>query len=268
MDATHEPQRTKTLRALSAAVAALMAVQSAAGLVFPGLYRDADWIRAAWFGNDLVTLFVAAPLLAAALVLVRRGSRRAELVWYSVLGYSAYNYAFYLFGGRMNVLFPLLAALFVLPVLTLALALSRADVRALAAGFRGSTPVRWISAYMLLTGCGLAIAWLAQWAAFVFGGIEPAIGEEAFGLIAAMDLTFMVPYFVLGGVLLWRRRPWGYLLGAVMILKGATYTPVLTLGSVVGALRGVEGSAEQIPIWGVWTVVGAAAIAALLRHLR
>jgi hypothetical protein len=44
----------------SAIVAALMIASSALGLLFPGAYRDAAWIRAAWFGNDWVTLVVAA----------------------------------------------------------------------------------------------------------------------------------------------------------------------------------------------------------------
>jgi len=49
----------KELRApfmLSAALAGVMAVQSGLGLAFPEQYRDAAWLRAAWFGNDGVTL--------------------------------------------------------------------------------------------------------------------------------------------------------------------------------------------------------------------
>jgi hypothetical protein len=252
-------------RVLSAVLAGLMALQAGIGLIAPGLYRDAEWAKAAWFGNDLVTLFVAVPLLAAALLPARRGSRRAELVWFAMLGYAVYNYAYYVLGARMNELFLLYVTLFVLPVVGLVLALGRYDVAALARGFSGRTPVRAVSGYMMLTGLGLAVAWTAQWAGWVFGGVEPAIGEEAFTLIAAMDLSLMVPYFVLGAVLLWRRHPWGYVLGAIMNVKGATYTLVLTASSTVAATRGIEGSAAQIPVWGLWTLAGAAAAIALVR---
>jgi hypothetical protein len=245
-----------------------MTVASLAGLLWEGLYRDAEWAKAAWFGNDLVTLFVAVPLLVTALLLARRGSRRGELLWYAMLGYAVYNYAFYLFGARMNELFLLYAALFVLPVTALALALCRLDADAVAADFSPRTPVRWVSVYMIFTGAGLAVAWTAQWAAWVFQGVEPAIGEEAFALIAALDLTFMVPYFLLGAMLLWRRHPWGYVLASIMNVKGATYTLVLMVGSAVGATRGIEGSAEQIPVWGVWTLLGLAATLALLAGVR
>jgi len=260
-----EPRRVE---ALSRGFAALMAVQSAGGLFFPGMYRDEAWILAAWFGNDLVTLLVAVPLLLAGLTLARRGSMRGELVWYAVLGYGVYNYAFYAFGAKMNAFFPLYVVLFAGSALALILALGQMDPGRVAQHFAHTTPVRTISGYMLLTGGGLGTAWLAQWAAFAFRGIEPGIGEEAFTLIAAMDLSFVVPWFALGGFLLWKRRPWGFVLAAILILKGATYTLVLTTSAVVGARRGIEGAAAQVPIWAVWTLAGVAALVVLLRNLR
>ncbi|MHB8050769.1 MAG: hypothetical protein ACYDHQ_06070 [Coriobacteriia bacterium] len=258
----------RAARVLSVALTALMAIQSALGLLAPGIYRDVAWIRAAWFGNDIVTLVVAVPALAWALVASGRGSRRGELAWFGMLAYAVYNYAYYLLGARLNAVFPLYVVLFVLAVLTLVFALARLDVAGLAARFSVRTPARIVAGYMGLTGVGLGIAWLAQWAAWVFGGVEPAVGEDAFALIAALDLTLIVPYFILGAVALWQRRPWGYVLGAFMCVKGFTYTLVLAASSTVSATRGIEGAAAQIPIWGAWTVVGVAAAALLLRGLN
>ena len=260
--------RSPAAERISWAMFPLMTAASLAGLLWEGLYRDAEWAKAAWFGNDLVTLLVAVPALAVSLVLARRGSVRGELVWYAMLGYAVYNYAFYLFGARMNELFPLYAALFVAPMIGLALTLGSVDAGRISPRFSVRTPVRAVSVYMALTGTGLAVAWTVQWAQWVFAGVEPAIGEEAFTLIAALDLTFMVPFFLLGAILLWRRRPWGYVVGAIMNVKGATYTLVLTAGSAAGAMRGVEGAAEQIPVWAAWTVVGFAATVALLWGAR
>jgi hypothetical protein len=253
---------------LSVLVAGLMALQSAVGVLVPSLYRDVGWVTAAWYGNDLVTLFVAVPLLAWALAAARRGSPRAELLWYSMLGYAVYNYAYYLFGAVINWFFPVYAALFVLPVFVLILGLGSIDARTVAGRFAPTTPVRWIAGYMLFTGIGLAIAWTAQWAMLLAAGVEPTIGAEAFQLVAAMDMTFMVPWFVVGAVLLLRRAPWGYIVAPIIIMKGATYTLVLSATSTVAVLRGVEGTAEQIPIWVAWTAVGGIAAWALLRNLR
>jgi len=243
-------------RRISWLVVFLMAVQAGVGIAAPSVYRDTGWVPAAWYGNDLVTLLVAVPLLGWALLWAGRGSVRAELVWYAMLGYAVYNYAYYLFGAALNAFFPLYAALFVLPVFALILALGRVDAAAIAGRFTVAMPRRWIAGYMLFTGIGLAIAWTAQWAAYAFAGSIPSIGVEPFQLVAAMDLTFMVPWFIAGAILLLRRNPWGFLVTPIIILKGATYTLVLTTSSTVAALRGVEGTMEQIPIWAAWTVIG------------
>ena len=248
--------------------AALMALASGIGLLVPTVYRDVAWIEAAWAGNDLVTLLVVVPAMVIGLLLWKRGSRLGELLVYSVFAYSIYGYAYYLFGAALNVLLPLYVSLVVVPLIGLAVALRRLDAEAVAGDFAERTPVRLVAGYMVFTGVGLGIAWLAQWAAYVFGGTEPSVGAEPFKLVASLDLTLIVPFMVLGGVLLWRRRAWGYVLGAIYTIKGATYTLVLTAGSFVGSMRGVEGSAAQVPIWGVWTLVGAVAAFLLLRGVR
>lgn len=253
---------------LSWIVAGLMAVQSGVGVVAPSVYRDSGWVTAAWYGNDLVTLLVAVPLLAWSLDATRRGSLRAELVWYAMLGYAVYTYAYYLFGAALNAFFPVYVALFALPVFALILALGRIDAGAVASRFAASTPRRWVAAYMLFTGVGLALAWTAQWAAYAFAGMVPSIGVEPFQLVAAMDLTFLVLWFIVGAILLLRGSAWGFLVAPIIIVKGATYTLVLTTGSAIAALRGVEGSLEQIPVWAAWTLVGAVAGWALLGSIR
>lgn len=245
-----------------------MAFQSAAGVLLPGIYRDTGWVTAAWDGNDLVTLFFAVPVLVWSLIAARKGSPRAELIWYSMLGYAAYNYAYYLFGAKLNLFFPVYIVLFTLPVFALILALGRLDARPIARAFSEKMPIRWVVGYMLFTGIGLALARLVQWLNFMITGTTPDIGEDAFKLVAAMDLSFMVPWFILGAVLLLRRRPWGYVIAPIIIMKGATYTLVLTTTSTVAARRGVEGTFEQIPVWLLWTVAGALAVWALLKGLH
>ncbi len=73
-------EKMKVPYILSAALATLMVVQAVLGRVFPGQYRDVEWIRLTWFGNDWVTLVVAAPLLVASLLLARRSSIRGLLL--------------------------------------------------------------------------------------------------------------------------------------------------------------------------------------------
>lgn len=253
---------------LSWVIAGLMTAQALVGLLYPSVYRDVAWIVAAWFGCDVVTLLGGVPLVVAGLLGMRRGSARAELVWFAGLAYGVYNYGYFALGAHLNPLFPVFILLFVACTWTLILALASADAERIGAHFGAKVPVRTVAGYMAFTGIGLGIAWLAQWAAYVFAGTVPSVGEGPFRLVAVMDLSFMVPTMLVGCVLLWRRNAWGFIIAIMSITQGATYTAGLTVASVAGGLRGVEGVMEQAPVWGAWTVVGAAAAIALLARME
>jgi hypothetical protein len=134
------PDKMKAPYILTTALAALMVLQSVLGLVFKEHYRDLEWIKATWFGNDWVTLVVAVPLLVIALLMARRGSVQALLLWLGLVGYGVYNYAYYLLGAALNAFFLLYVVAFVLSAVTLIVALSRLDVSQVAASFLETTP--------------------------------------------------------------------------------------------------------------------------------
>jgi hypothetical protein len=66
---------------LTAIITILAIVASAGGLFIDHLYRDNLLVTSGWYGNDLVTLVVAVPMLVVALILSMRGSQRAQLIW-------------------------------------------------------------------------------------------------------------------------------------------------------------------------------------------
>lgn len=267
-DRKNTRNRMKAPVVLSVVLVGVMAVQAALGLIFPGQYRDVEWIRATWFGNDWITLALGVPLLAAALLLVRRGSIRGQLLWLGMLGYGAYNYAFYLFGAALNAFFPLYIVAFLLSAVALILALSRTAVEAVAARFRSKTPVRAVGGYLTFVALGLTVVWLVMWAAHVFGGRPTPVEPEAFKLVAALDLTVMVPALASGGILLWRRHPWGYVIATIAGVQGALYLLVLAVNSMVSILRGLEEAPGQLPVWGALAAATAIATVTLLANAR
>ena len=261
-------EKMKVPYILSVALAALMVVQSVLGRVFPGEYRDVEWIRLTWFGNDWLTLMVGVPLLVASVLLARRGSIRGLLLWLGMLGYGAYNYAYYMLGAALNAFFPLYIVPLVLSVVTLILALSRIDVAGAAASFRPKTPVRIVSGYLVFVAGGLTFVWMRMWAAYVFAGQPTPIDPEAFKLVAALDITIMVPALAFGGVLLWRRNAWGYILAAIAGIQGSLYLLVLSINSAVEILRGFAEAPGQLPVWGTLAVTITAVTALLLANVR
>jgi hypothetical protein len=263
-------QARRTAFTLSVIIAGLMVAASLAGLLIDGLYRDNPFVAAGWRGNDLVTLVIAVPLLIGSLTLARRGSDRARLVWVGVLYYTLYNYAFYLFGAAFNPLFLAYVALFALPIFALIFGLVGMDVEALRRGFGPRTPVRAVAVAMCLLGGALGAFWIAMSAP---GPLTAqtldliARYDAATNLIAALDLTFIVPAFVLGGVWLWMQRPWGYVLAGMITVSGAVYMAVLAASALSQARAGLASAADALP-WAALSAVCSALAVALLVHLR
>jgi hypothetical protein len=250
------------------ALAALMVLQSVLGLAFQAQYRDVEWIKATWFGNDWVTLVVAAPLLVIALLMARRGSVQALLLWLGLVGYGVYNYAYYLLGAALNAFFLLYVVAFVLSAVTLILALSRLDVSHVAASFRETTPVRVIGGYLAFVGFGLASVWVTMWGAYAFAGQPTPVEPEAFKLVAALDISLMVTGLTCGGVLLWRGKPWGYVVAAIASIQASLYLLVLSVNSIVGIHRGFAKAPGEVPIWGTLAVFTTAVTVLLLTSIR
>jgi hypothetical protein len=245
---------------------ALMLVQSALGVLSPAQYRDVEWIRATWYGNDWITLAVAVPLLWLGTRQAARDSVRGPLLVLGTAGFAAYNYAFYLFGAALNVFFPLYVATFLVSIATLGLFLWRLDVPALASRRRRDTPVRPIGGYLILVAVGLTAMSLGIWGAYAFAGRPTPIEPEAFKVVAALDLSFMVPLLTIGGVLLWRGTAWGYVIGTIAATQAALYLLVLSVNSVVLISRGLTKAPGELPIWGLLTIFTAIATLLLLRR--
>jgi len=255
-------------RRLTVALLLVMATQAVTGLLFADAYRDVEWVRATWFGNDWATLVIATPLLALALVRSGAGCVQGLLLWLGLVGYSLYNYAFYLFGAALNAFFPIYVAGVVSAGAVLILLLSHIDPRRVAARFRSTTPVRLIGAALVFIAIGLSLVWIAIWAGYVFAGRPTPIEPEAFKLVAALDLSLMVPALMAGGVLVWKRRRWGFVIATIASIQGALYLLVLSINTVVLIQRGMSGAPGELPIWGPLTLFTGLVALLLLTNIR
>ena len=252
---------------LSLALLVLMAAQAGSGLLLARHYRDPEWIRVAWLGNDTVTLALAVPLLVVGLAKARRGSIRGILLWLGLAAYAIYNSLFYLLGAALNPFFLLYVVTLVAAVLTLVLGLVRLDPAAVAARVRPSLPARLVGGVLAAIGAMLAIVWTAIWASHVFAGRPTPVEPEAFRLVAALDLSLMVPALVGGGALLWTRRAWGFLMAATAAVQGALYLLVLSVNSWLAIARGLSEAPGELPLWGALALVTAGAATLLLVHV-
>jgi hypothetical protein len=201
----------------------LGATEAEAGLLIPGL-----------LGQDLFNLAVGVPILLGAMWFTRRGSLIGLLLWPGALFYALYWYLLYLVGAPFSVLFLLYVALVTLSAYATISLVSHIDGEQVQRQLTGSVPTR-IAGGILV---GLALLTLAQdtGGAFVtaLSGSVPI--DPAARHVWIADLVLDAPAVLVGGVLLWRRRPLGYLAGAGLLLQYGL-TPVgLAVGLALQAM--------------------------------
>lgn len=247
---------------LARVLLATMLAQSLAGVWAPQLYRDVDWIRATWYGNDWITLVVACPLLFISATGSRVRAPRWQVLRLGFAGYGTYNYAFYMLGAALNASFLLYIVAFVVAVATLIATLGEVRTRPLSAVFSPWTPVRALAGYMLVVATGLSLVWVGMWARYTFAGGTLPVAPEVFRLVAALDLSFMVPALALGGRLLWRRSDWGFAVASVALVQAALYLLVLSVNAALAIAAGLVPWPGELLVWAPLCV--ATTIAALV----
>jgi len=87
-------------------------------------------------------------------------------------------------------------------------------------------------------------------------------------VVAAIDISIIVSSLVFGGVLVWRRNAWGYVIAAIASTLGTLYLIVLTVNSFVAIQRGMADPPGEIPAWGTLARLTAVATLLLLSNVR
>jgi hypothetical protein len=118
-------------------------------------------------------------------------------------------------------------ALVALSMYALILSLSKVEVSEIIHEFSPKTPVRWVSGLMLFFVAFMGVMKeISESVAYLFGGALPQTVVETgnpTAIVFATDLSLLFPAMTIGAILLWRRQPWGYILGTMMMIKGTTY---------------------------------------------
>ena len=204
-------------------------------MVTDGIYRfNAEGIVAEGIGWDIVTLFVVVPATLVTLYLVWRGSARAVLVAAGLLAYLCYQSAQYAVLWALGPLYPVYVLTLALSVSALGLLVYGLDLGRLRVRSGQAFPRRSIVGYSLAVVVILAGLWLpvivGTWGAVTVDQLEGA----ATLVVPAFDLGLLVPLAIFAAVTVYRSLPVGYLLGSIVLVKGAT------MGLAIAAMLAVE----------------------------
>jgi hypothetical protein len=221
--------RTLTpMYALSFLIAILMAAASVAGLLYGAALYPTDDLLQSFLSTDVVNLLIGLPILLGSMWLARRGKLIGLLLWPGALFFVLYNYMVYVFAMPLNAAFLLHLTLVTLSVYGVVGLVASIDGEAVQQRLAGSVPAR--AAGGILAGLGLLF--FLRVIAVLVGAL---IGQTA---IAETDLAphvsdfLMAPALIVGGVLLWQRRAFGYVAGLGLLFQAS----MLFIGLIVWLL--------------------------------
>jgi hypothetical protein len=208
----HKVSQTTTrsiANGLASVATALAVVAAGAGLLIPGLYRDAPyWVQQAR-GTDLATLLVAVPVIVLGMRAARRGSGAGQLAVFAGLLYVVYNYGIFVFSVVMNPLTAVHIAIVGLALWSLVLT-TRSPALSAAGAAAAEGLNRRASGVLLVAVAGLfGLLWIGQIATTTTTGVlAPDLVRAGLSTnpVYALDLAFFLPLCALAGLGLLRRN--------------------------------------------------------------
>jgi len=198
-------------------IAILMATASAVGLLYRTTIYPKEELLRTFVSNDVVNLFIGLPILLGSMWLTWRGKLIGLLCWSGALFFVLYNYIAYVFASPLNWAFVLYLALVMMSIYTLIGLFATIDGKVVQQWLTGTVSEKF--AVGVLVGFGL-LFFLR-----VIGVIVNALTSRK--LIAETELAvnisdfFITPAWVIGGIMLWRRKEFGYMAGLGLLFQAS-----------------------------------------------
>ena len=227
-DKTHSLPVTRNLAAayaLSLTVAFLMTAVSLGGLLFPSAIYPTDELTKNFFPNDVVNLGIGLPILLGSMWLARHGRLLGLLLWPGALLYFVYNYIAYVVGlpvGFITLAYLLIVLLSAYLTFDLLREIDRESVQKRLDGAVPEKIAGWV-----LNAFGILFTFRAVGVIVQSLIDQVSLPPSELGvLVADMVLSILL---VIGGVLLLRRKPLGYVSGLGLLFAAS----MLFIGLIV-----------------------------------
>ena len=224
MDTSQDPKITMPVKGklslmyfFSFLIAILMAILSLAGLGYRTDIYPNEELMQNFLPNDVVNLAIGLPILLISMGLARGKKLTGLLFWTGALFYIFYNYLAYIFAMPLNWAFPGYIILTVLSIYTLAGLIAAIDGKAVQDRLRGAVPEKFAGG--ILAGFGLLL-FLRGMGVIVQALMSGALPAETELAVNISDLM-ITPAWIIGGVLLWRRKELGYVCGLGLLFQGS-----------------------------------------------
>jgi hypothetical protein len=206
-------------------IAFLLAFASILGIFFGSTIYPTDELFSNFISNDVVNLIIGIPIILASIFLTQRSKLIGLLFWPGALLFVIYNYLIYVLAIPLNWVFLLYLTLIALSVYTIISLTTSIDGTKIQQQLTGVVHER-ISG-VILVAMGFLFMLQASGAmidAFInqiqITGLEFAVHVADFSIS---------PVLVIGGILLWRRKEFGYVSGLGLLFQAS----MLFIGLIV-----------------------------------
>jgi hypothetical protein len=135
--------------------------------------------------------------------------------------------------------------------------------------FKDKLPIKFLAGFQFFIALMLGLLWLGKLAPTIFGEAIP-VGLEHYTtlVIQAMDLGFIVPMAFVSGVLLLKRKAFGYLFTSIIIIKAITMLTSITAMMINSYLSGVTVSPVEITIFSAFNLLAVGAFIVLIKNTK
>jgi hypothetical protein len=194
--------------------------------------------------TDLFTLAVVLPLLVGSMWLARRGKLLGLLCWPGLLLYLLYIYLAYAIGVPLSVLFILYILIVVLSAYTLIGLVASIDASLLQRRLGSAVPVRAAGTILFVLAVLFSIRNLSD---IIAALASPSPEHDLVLQVWIADSVVVAPAWLVGGLLMWQRKPLGYVAGAGLLVVGC----LLFAGAVVALAFPSLYTASPVDVHGI-----------------
>jgi len=215
----------RILFGLSIIIAVMVAFVSIVGILYQKNIYPAENLLYTFVPNDIVNLLAGLPLLLISLWLTWRGRLIGLLCWPGAIFYFVYVYFPYIICVPFNYLFLPYLILFSLSIYTLVGVIVSIDGNVVSNHVSDTVPAK-ISGGILI-GLGILII-LRQTSLIVNALINKSIIDPQELALWIDDFAIGSPAMLIGGLFLWKKKPFGYVIAAGLFI----FFGILSLGLI------------------------------------
>jgi hypothetical protein len=233
-----------------------------------GIYRHmSEDVAPQGIAQDAVTLFLAVPMLLWGFKKAGSGLVRWKLFLAGTLMYFLVTYTFYLAMGAYNALFPVYVLLAGAGSFAFGLSLSALSFEEVRGGYSGERIHKGAGGFLIFSSCSVIALWLGVIVPPLLDGsvIPESVEHYTTLIVQGFDLAFLLPLSLVAAVQLFRRTPFGLLLGTVYLVFLSFMMTALTakvlamafLGQNVFPVIFLIPAMNAATLWCAWKLLGA-----------